>query len=200
MSSNVDIESSGEAAFSGTYIVGDATAVAETNFNDVTILTGGTATQQLSVGETTTWTSHASGNADDGTATSIAFMDAFISLSNTNDLEEGTVTFSWHFEISATTSVDDPITESSWAEARVGFFYPGKGIFDLYAIVFDTVEPNMIQMSGHWDLTVQTGGIEISGFVVDASDDAAATPVPDPTTIILLGLGLFGIGAIRRRR
>src|SRR5262245_36030382 len=59
---------------------------------------------------------------------------------------------------------------------------------------------NMTNVNGGNGFAVAGGGPQLNQFQADASISIAADPVPEPTTLVLLGLGSIAMIAAKRRR
>lgn len=89
------------------------------------------------------------------------------------------------------------------ASELVGFSIPSftSGIFYPEGFLSDAIGHSA---TGNWDLTITNAGaaapLGVARFTVNVTvDEARNTTVPEPSAIALLGLGLTGVMAFRRR-
>jgi hypothetical protein len=95
--------------------------------------------------------------------------------------------------------------DGAWAPYLAGKYFPtlfGAGNADLK---FRNGYSSPGQPTGHpWDamgsITVGTDTIPVPIFGAQSTDPARAYVVPEPTTLLLVGLGLFGLAGIGRKK
>jgi hypothetical protein len=75
-------------------------------------------------------------------------------------------------------------------------YVPGPGgnlttsIFDIDISLLDWTLPINISIASNWGVEIETSTLEVQG----------AAPVPEPSTLLLLGCGLAGLARCRRKR
>ena len=133
------------------------------------------------------------GGSDDVSNVNLTFSDAASLLPDGSPLVSGTYR--------PTSYQGSDITETFVAPAPAGFTRAAPEGSGTFASTFVGLDPN-----GEWRLFVEDDAGGDSGLLAGGwsltitapTDDAA--PVPEPTTLVLLGSGLVGVGARRWRQ
>ncbi len=170
---------------------------------------------QLSIGDTLEQKSSSSGEANDdialSSALSVFYTDGYVDIENLGS-NEVTVSFEFVYTLKASASVSgSPLfNRDAYAFASVDIFdvdFLGDNLFGVD--IFDWVESiasygdGIVTSSGteEFDVTVPGLGFATVVVLVDTDGTAFSEPIPEPTTIALLGIGLAGLaGAEVRRR
>jgi hypothetical protein len=152
------------------------------------------------VNDTVTWSTSVSGSATNGAADSDAPIRLDLFTYNDHLADDLVFWFSWEYEISATVSGDNALAGAAM-DILDWFSFPD--FLDVQELV-EAELPGGLTTDSWSDSGTYSFLVAAEDYNLIQADiysyGNAANAVPIPSAILLLGTGLAGIGAIRRRR